>query len=259
MPQSLRSRTLTLLLAWAVSVALEASTIPPDRIPWQKAPIAVELSTGLERTITFPGPVKVGLPDKLEGALRVQSIAGTVYLLANRPFPASRVLVRRLDDPAVYVLDVSAAPGNEGIVPLVVFHPDEDIVAGEGTSSSVEPTSHGYVTLTRFAAQQLYAPARLLENLPGVVRVPVKAEPVTLVRGAAVEAVPLIAWRSGNLYVTAVRLTNQTKHPQVLDPRTLRGAWLAATFQHNRLLPAGNEADRTVAYLISARPFAASL
>ena len=47
--------------------------------------------------------------------------------------------------------------------------------------------------------------------------------------------------------------------PQTLDPRTLRGRWLTAAFQHNRLHEAGSEADRTVVYLISDRPFAASL
>jgi hypothetical protein len=61
------------------------------------------------------------------------------------------------------------------------------------------------------------------------------------------------------LYVTAVKLTNRWKKPQVLDPRTLRGQWLAATFQHSRLLPAGDDADTTAVYLVSARPFEESL
>ena len=76
---------------------------------------------------------------------------------------------------------------------------------------------------------------------------------------AEVEALPLVAWRAGDLYVTAAKLTNKTDRPQTLDPRTLRGRWLTAAFQHNRLHDAGSEADRTVVYLISDRPFAASL
>lgn len=258
MARSPSARTVLVLVACLFSVGVQASTLPPDRIPWNQTPIAVELPIGLERTIAFPGPVKVGVPDGLESVLRVQSIAGTVYFLANRPFPISRLIVRRLDDPAVYVLDVSAAPGPEDLTPLVIFHPDEAVDGEEGRSDD-DTASYGYVTLTRYAAQQLYAPARLLESLPGVVRVPVREEPVALIRGVAVEAVPLIAWRSSSLHITAVRLTNQSKHPHVLDPWTLRGAWLAATFQHNRLLPAGDEADQTVVYLVSTRPFAASL
>ena len=118
--------------------------------------------------------------------------------------------------------------------------------------------SYGYVTLTRFAAQQLYAPARLLRDLPGVVRVPVARNEVALVRGASVRAEPLVAWRAGDLYLTAVKLTNRTDRALTLDPRTLRGAWLSASFQHNRLLPKGDESDTTAVYLISARPFEAS-
>lgn len=258
MPRSPSARIVLALVACLFSVGLQASTPPPERIPWQKTPIAVEFPVGLERTIAFPGPVKVGVPTGLERVLRVQSIAGTVYFLASRPFPASRLIVRRLDDPTVYVLDLSAAPGREDVAPLVIFHPDEAIEGEEGTSDD-DTASYGYVTLTRYAAQQLYAPARLLESLLGVVRLPVKEEPVALVRGGAVEAVPLIAWRVNTLHVTAVRLINQSKRSHILDPRTLRGAWLAATFQHNRLLPAGNEADQTVVYLISTRPFAATL
>jgi hypothetical protein len=89
--------------------------------------------------------------------------------------------------------------------------------------------------------------------------VPVSRDPVELVHGGAIEATPLVAWRSGGLYVTAVKLTNRTHQPQTLDPRNLRGAWLTATFQHHRLLPKGDEADTTAVYLISARPFEVSL
>jgi hypothetical protein len=67
-----------------------------------------------------------------------------------------------------------------------------------------------------------------------------------------------MSWRAGGLYLTAVKLRNRSVRPQVLDPRQLRGKWLAATFQHARLLPTGDVADSTAVYLISAQPFAAS-
>ena len=88
-----------------------------------------------------------------------------------------------------------------------------------------------------------------------MVRVSVTRDPVDLLRGGTIEATPLVAWRAGGLYVTAVKLTNRTEQPQTLDPRDLRGTWLTATFQHHRLLPKGDEADTTAVYLISARPF----
>ncbi len=85
------------------------------------------------------------------------------------------------------------------------------------------------------------------------------ATPWLLVRGGQVTAVPLVAWRAGGLYLTAVKLTNATTEPVTLDPRALRGDWLSAAFQHARLLPASDEADTTAVYLISARPFETAL
>ena len=255
-----------LFLTWLLGMFVlqvglaEAQSEPPERIVWQKTPIALELRVGTERLVHFPGAVQVGVPAPLQDLMRIQNIAGTLYLLAHQPFAPTRVVVRSLDGGRIYLLDVSAQVDSAGTGPIEIFHPD----AARGERETVPPENtralaYGYVTLTRFAAQQLYAPARLLNALPGVVRVPVKREPVTLVRGATLDAVPLIAWRAGDRFVTAVTLTNTTRHPQILDPRTLRGRWLTATFQHNRVHAAGSEADRTVVYLISARPFAASL
>lgn len=258
-------RTLVPLLAWLVLSCLvgldiaAASTEGAERIAWTKTPIAIELAVGTERLVHFPGSIKVGVPPQLQGVVRVQSIAGTAYLLANQPFASTRVIVRAVGEGQVYLLDLSANATSASNAPVEIFLPDEARSAGSDAESESQAfPQYGYVTLTRFAAQQLYAPARLLEELPGVVRVPVKREAVGLVRGDRVEAVPLIAWRAGDLYVTAVKLTNKTARPQTLDPRTLRGSWLAASFQHNRLHAAGSEADLTVVYLISARPFAAS-
>ena len=254
------------LIAWLVGVLLlqadivAAAAEPPERIAWRKTPIPVELRVGTERLVHFPGAVKVGLPVPLQDIVRVQSIAGTVYLLAHQPFARTRVIVRGADDGQVYLLDLSAKVEASSDAPMEIFLPDE-VRSADGGAAVEAPArpQYGYVTLTRFAAQQLYAPARLLNELPGVVRVPVKREPVALVRGATLDAVPLIAWRAGDRFVTAVTLTNTTRYPQILDPRTLRGRWLTATFQHNRVHAAGSEADRTVVYLIAARPFAASL
>ena len=240
--------------------ALHASADqPPERIAWRKAPITISLPVGAERLVSFPETVKVGLPPHLQTSVRVQSIAGTLYLLAREPFEATRVIVSALDDTQIYVLDLSATEADlEDDVEqtsVMIYRPDETEASDVAVSNNGS-AQYGYVLLTRFAAQQLYAPARLLNPLVGVVRAPIKRETVALVRGGAVVAEPLIAWRAGPLHLTAVKVTNQTANPLTLDPRTLRGQWLSATFQHNRLLGSGSEADRTVVYLISDRPFA---
>ena len=200
----------------------------------------------------------MGLPEHLQGRLRIQSSGGTVYWLAQQPFPPTRILVRALDDGQVYLLDVGASPEGGSASPMEIALPRQPAAASIDPAPT-GPSTHGYVSLTRFAAQQLYAPQRLQTPLPGVVRVPVPDKPVALVRGGAVEAVPLASWRSGFRYVTAVKLTNTSVEAQELLAHGLRGEWLAATFQHHRLLPVGDEADHTVVYLISDRPFSGLL
>ena len=250
---------LSALLIWSAGSAQAAPEVA-ERIAWRKTPIVIELAVGTERLVHFPGAVKLGLPPQLQGVLRIQSIAGTAYLLAHQPFASTRVIVQGLDDGQVYLLDLAANAESAGHAPIEIFLPDQPTVDREETSSAPPALpQYGYVALTRYAAQQLYAPARLLTALPGVVREPLKREPVTLVRGGAVKAVPLIAWRAADLYLTVVKLTNKTDRPQILDPRTLRGTWLTAAFQHNRLQARGSEADLTVVYLVSDRPFAPSL
>ena len=248
------SLSLTMLLANSL---VQAETETPERIEWKKAPIRLALMVGHEQRIEFPAAVKVGVPAVVQPRLRTQSINGTVYLLAHAPFESNRLMVRELDSGHIYLFDVTAAEEGGASHPIQITladdrQPDTDSVA-ENTNPGQQ--SPGYIQLTRFAAQQLYAPARVVKDQPGVVRVPVKRDPIALLRGGTVEATPLVAWRASGRYVTAVKLTNRTDHPQTLDPRDLRGTWLTATFQHHRLLPKGDEADTTAVYLISARPF----
>lgn len=233
-----------------------------ERIEWNKTPIQLDLKVGHERLVHLPGAVKVGVPASLQPSLRTQSVDGTVYLLASAPFDATRVMAQSIDGGQMFLFDVSASKDGGQTYPEQVYVKTSSESHAETMDSSLAShdatVQYSYVALTRFAAQQLYAPARLVQDRPGIVRVPVMREPVSLMLGGAVDAIPLVAWRAGGLYVTAVKLTNRSDQPQTLDPRNLRGTWLTATFQHNRLLQAGNEADTTAVYLISARPFEAA-
>ena len=250
---------LSLMLSLSTSLASAESQFT-DRIEWKKTPIKLKLKVGQERIITFPTSVKVGVPGQIQPLLRTQNINGTVYLLANTAFDMTRIMVREIEGDQVYLLDITAADETVQNNPIEIYVEDEDMSGNTDFSnkSNRNRPKHSYVSLTRFAAQQLYAPARLLKNKPGIIRTPVARASVPLVRGGAIDAKPIIAWRAGGYYLTAVKLTNQTAHAQTLDPRDLRGRWLTASFQHHRLLPAGNEADTTAVYLLSARPFEVS-
>ena len=240
---------------------VHAESDTPERIEWKKAPIRLALVIGQEQRIEFPAAVKVGVPVSVQTLLRTQSVNGTVYLLAQAPFDASRLMVRELDSGQIYLFDVTATEEGGTTHPIQITITGDREADKEHSTLGRDPVQRqpGYIPLIRFAAQQLYAPLRLVKDQPGIVRVSVARDPVDLVYGGTVEAIPLVAWRANGLYVTAVKLTNRTDQPQTLDPRDLRGVWLTATFQHHRLLPKGDEADTTAVYLISARPFDVSL
>ncbi len=227
-----------------------------ERIEWKKVPIRLALVVGQEQRIEFPASVKVGVPASVQGRLRTQSVNGTIYLLAHAPFESKRLMVRELDSGRIYLFDVTSTQDGVATHPVQIYVADDSGANEPGTgkndSSSGQPD---YIQLTRFAAQQLYAPSRLLKDNPAITRIPVSRDAVDLLHGGMIEAIPLVAWRANGLYVTAVKLTNRTHQAQTLDPRDLRGVWLTASFQHHRLLPTGNEADTTAVYLISARPF----
>ena len=158
-----------------------------ERIAWQKRPIRLELSVGQERRVEFPAAVQVGIPGALQPLLRTQSVNGTVYLLAHQAFEATRIMVKEHERGQLYLFDVVASETGGQTHPVQVFVKD----SGEASSASVSPSNDsipsplGYVTLTRFAAQQLYAPARLLHDVPGIRRIPVARDPIDLVRGGA--------------------------------------------------------------------------
>ncbi len=249
------------------------ATTPPESSPiehlrWSGTPIPLALPVGQDRVVRFPNDVRVGPPGKLTDGLQITSADGAVYFRALEPFEPTLVLVQETEAPGrTFALQLRAEAG-ASTTPIEILAPQEP--TGEAsapadlrfdTEAAPPPRRHGYVALTRFAAQQLYAPDRLLRAIEGVYRVPVPEGAVPLIRTAGtlaeVEATPLASWADETgLYVTAVRLRNRTSRAVVLDPRTaLRGEWLAATFHHARLFRAGHEADTTAVYLVSARPF----
>ena len=109
------------------------------------------------------------------------------------------------------------------------------------------------VVLTRYAAQNLYAPLRTVEPVPGVMRVNLRRDlPLdTLLPTLPVRAEALAAWRLEDQWVTAVRLTHTGGGWIDLDPRALQGDFLTATFQHPTLGPRGTPEDTTVLYLVT--------
>ncbi|MFZ4823955.1 TIGR03749 family integrating conjugative element protein [Pseudomonas putida] len=251
------------VLALALFSPVQATEI----LRWERLPLAVPLVVGQERIVFVERNVRVGVPAPVSGRLRVQSAAGAIYLLASEPIEPVRLQLQDADNGTVILLDIAAEPAQEHQLPL------EPVRIIEGTSATASQGATGAeagnteadiatrparatpvpVVLTRYAAQNLYAPLRTIEPVAGITRVKLRRDlPLdTLLPTLSVQAQALAAWRLEELWVTAVRLRNSTPRWLDLDPRALQGDFLTATFQHPSLGPAGTPEDTTVVYLVT--------
>ncbi|GKS83615.1 TIGR03749 family integrating conjugative element protein [Acidovorax sp. SUPP1855] len=246
---------------------------------WERLPLAVPLRIGEERVLFIDRNVRVGVPDAIADRLRVQSAGGAIYLKASEAIEPTRLQLQDADSGALILLDIAAEPAKDGQAPLEPVR----IVEGEAPAprygahdraigaADTEPPADATapsapeaasiarretpiaVVLTRYAAQNLYAPLRTVEPVRGITQATLRRglDLDTLAPSLPVRAKPLAAWRMEDQWVTAVRLTNTSPRWIDLDPRTLLGDFVSATFQHPGLGPAGDPTDTTVLYLVT--------
>lgn len=241
MIRALLSLTLGLLASAAQAVEIRH---------WQRLPLSVPLAVGHERVIFLDQSVRVGVPPALAGKLRVQSANGALYLLASTPFPSTRLHLQLRDSGELILLDLAADADQPALEPLRIVR--------EGQATNDEPVAKTpptpiTVALVRYAAQQLYAPLRTVEPLPGIrpVRLSLPADLNHLLPSDPVSVRPLAAWRLADYQVTALLLRNRTANPIELDPRRLNAQLYAASFQHDHLGAQGSPEDTSVAYLVT--------
>ncbi len=256
------------LLAMASTPVCQAVEI----LRWERMPLAVPLKVGQERIVFIDRNVRVGVPAAVGERLRVQSAGGAVYLRANEPIEPTRLQLQDADTGALILLDIAAEPAKDGepaLEPVRIVEssapparygdqPGGDNkapVAADQQANERSPQRETPipVILTRFAAQNLYAPLRTVEPLQGVMRVNLRRDLDlgTLMPTLPVRATALASWRLEDQWVTAVRLTNTSTGWITLDPRVLQGDFLTATFQHEALGPRGTPEDTTVLYLVT--------
>jgi integrating conjugative element protein (TIGR03749 family) len=254
------NRLLPLALA-AFALASFSATHATELLRWEKLPLALPLVVDQERIVFVDRNVRVGVPASVGNRLRVQSAAGAIYLLANEPIEPTRLQLQDADTGTVILLDIAAEPAQDGQPPLepvriIEAAPSAAQTDSDDGSTAATPPVRATpqpVILTRYAAQNLYAPLRTVEPVPGVMRAPLRRDlPLdSLLPTLPVQAQALAAWRLDDLWVSAVRLRNSTTHWLDLDPRALQGHFLTATFQHSTLGPNGTPDDTTVVYLVT--------
>ena len=256
---ALRRVVITLWLAWMFKAA-HASTVTYQ---WSQFPLPLNLKVGVEQNIHIPGAIniRVGVPSSLADKLETEIIGNHLWIKATDYFPDTRLIV--VAQPlGTMILQVRA---NEFAVPVGPIFIESK---SKERPSSKTSEQYGFITLTRWVIQQLYAPERLLKDIAGVSRVEVNQSPVNIFRcgarvptlcGGAVRATAIASWRSLNHYATAVQITNNLDVSIILDPRELVGRWRTAAFVHSRLGPSGHIDDSTVLVLISDQPYFTSI
>ena len=260
----------TRLLVWLGMLAcvLVPMAHAVEIMHWERLPLAVPLQVGEERIVFVDRNVRVGVPASVGDRLRVQSAGGAIYLRASEPIEPTRLQLQDADSGALILLDIAAEPAQDGEPPLEPVR----IVEGNATpqrygqaqapgaaapapdqARSPRRETPVAVVLTRYAAQNLYAPLRTVEPVPGIMRVNLRRDLSldTLLPTLPVHAEALAAWRLEDQWVTAVRLTHTGSGWIDLDPRILQGDFLTATFQHPTLGPRGTSEDTTVVYLVT--------
>lgn len=253
-----------LMFALFGSLVLASTSAPihadqsAETVQWNRAPISLSLPIGKERYIWFPGRVQPGLPPDLVKKLTVQVVNDTIYLKATEAFETTRLPVRDLNDGDFYLFDIQTDEDAPATPLRLVDGTGQDGLSLDEQAQVQTAKGIGYVALTRFAAQRVYAPKRLVKDKAGISKVPmpVDQEPLPgLYDGRDIETTPIASWRGDELYVTAVAVSNRSKEEVTLDPRRARGSWLTAAFHHPVLGPDGSPGARSTLYLISDRPF----
>ncbi len=266
----LRQFVVFIFIQGCLSGARAENTIP-ERVMWDDQPIPLHITTGQERRVSFPSAIRYWLPDQLQSKLTVLAANGVLYLQAHQSFQATRIRVQLLPTQQLILLDVDASPAQGSIAKVIVHLPDpitDDL--NHSVDQQQRASSDWYERLTRHAAQQLYAPERLLNSDPLIERVPIEPLNVaSLLRDSRLAATLLASWAGGGLYLTAITLHNTSNDsldlyfsedtrsalPSINVAKTLRGQWLAASVQHATVGPRATHDDSTILYVISDRPF----
>ncbi|HFD80636.1 MAG TPA: TIGR03749 family integrating conjugative element protein [Gammaproteobacteria bacterium] len=249
-------RLLALILVLTVPGLLHAAgTASPVRhVIWDKTPIPVQLKVNVEKRIEFPDALaSVDLPVALRAPVSTLIFTGnTLYWTAHQPWAGDRLIVTTTSG-TVYLIDASANEASGDDQPLIVVPQAPAADTGEKATER----HYDMVDLVRFAAQHLHGPRRLVKPLPGVERIPVRQQPLPLVRGGTLDARPVAQWHDGRdgWYVTAVAVRNATQRVIALDPLALRGQWRFAAPHQPSVTGRGSLGDTTVWYLVSTAPF----
>lgn len=262
-------KSVLLKLTLCAFLSVSFNSVATEIIHYDNLPVTVHLHVGSERSIQFGDHVKVGVTkgQQIKKLFRVQAAQGVVHLLAYEEFDKQRIQVKRITDGRVILLDVIAEKSGSKTAPLenlkVLLDSEnseivEKVVQGKATISIVTP-----VDLTRFAAQKLYGPTRLHNDVPGITEAILGIdEAIRIFKGVnKINTVskPVVAYQGGGLFLAGIHIKNISGQAVDLNYLELNLPFSHATFQHHQLHPHGMAGDSTMLYLLSEKPLKETL
>ena len=267
-------RTASTLILLIAHTLLGASNLPVAYVIWQQQPIEIALPLDQDKTISFVNPVAVGLPTSLNDKVTLSNSAGNVVFHVLKSFAPTRIEVKDTITASVMILNLSTAQNASNATLAILYKAPTNDDNNQGWVSTPDPLKGdvSYVTMTRYAEQQLYAPTRLQSNPYNIQLVDSYVMPNGGVKPSMIFHdlfyddstinLPWASWRGGSTYVTAVLVRNMLSTSIDLT-RALpllcghdSGVWQAVTFFPSwKLAAAGSAQDTTVAFLVSTIPF----
>lgn len=224
-----------------------------ELIKWTRSPIKLSINQDDERMIIVDKNVSVGVPDYLHDKLRIQSLGGVLYLKSSTPFEETRLMLKDLETNEIILIDlVGKKPAKTKLETVkIVFNEEQQ--SSDVSDVKFDSKVPVPVQLTRYAAQNFYAPMRAIENVPGIKQIAVSLPKslTLLVPSLPVSANPLAVFRLNGYEVVAIKLQNLSDQLIKLDPRLLNGNFYSATFQHNHLGAQGQSSDTTMLYIVT--------
>ena len=259
--------------AQAVSTLNDVAQLQAEHVVWNKLPIQFSVVVGKERLLSFPEKVKVVNDDPALTSEKVSILnnSGTLYIKTKQVFEPVRLRIVVVSTGETILVDLSGVASGDDLPVEVVLasntlvsnNSNENALTQNSSTESVKKNNEtaNVVSLTRFATQQLYSPTRLLEENSNIYRTPMYTQKsVVLTSGDSLAAFPLISWRGGDLYVTAVLLRNNLHQAISINPNSFLGCWQSiSVYPLTTLSAMGSQGDRSTVFLVSSAPFGDAL
>jgi integrating conjugative element protein (TIGR03749 family) len=228
-------------------------------------PIHIKIPVSREVMITFDNEIQqIGFKQDISNKIQSESIDARWWLKAKSLLESQKILVKDKNGKIIVFL-ISSFIANKDTAINKNYH----VVSKKHSINKIKKTPQqnkklSLVDITRFAAQQLYAPKRLIKDI-GLNEIPVSTTPVNIFSchrsTICVDtiATPIFSYESSDKYISAIKVVNNSNKIFYLDHRDIIGNFIAATFQFEKIDIKNSPADTTVLYVISNQPLEQSL